>query len=67
LPSGEAWLARILFDQLKNERFLLTKIVWLLTIDLLAEIHSLRKLDSLLEVGSLLKTDDILLKIRTAQ
>ena len=67
MPSGEAWLARILFDQLKNERFLLTKIVWLFKIDLLVEIHSLRKIDSLLEAGSQLKTGDILLKIRTAQ
>jgi len=46
---------------------LLTKIVWLLTIDLLAEIHALRKIDWLLEAGSQLKTGDILLKIRTAQ
>jgi hypothetical protein len=67
LPSGEAWLARILFDQLKNECFLLTKIVWLLKIDLLVEIHSLRKIDSLLEAGSQLKTGNILLKISTAQ
>jgi len=67
LPSEEAWLARILFDRLRSERFLLTKIVWLLTIDLLAEIHALRKIDWLLEAGSQLKTGDILLKIRTAQ